>query len=332
MLHFVVGIPSCFTEWCTAVTASLAHRAIETRDIICADTLDEVARGSIEHGSARMIVRSESPGGRLRKAIAEAGHNFILCIAEPRQAIADLVVSGGVSLPAAIRRVASSCAAVGSAIALPGALPLIAEHNDGTPFETAVAISRHLGIELSEADLKEIVGEHATTILIDRNVDAEAWWHNLQDDERELFQGALGPYLGGGRTDDSRLIRWPSKLFSPAKRPETPLYGAIDITGLARPLMQGPNIRVRPGVWSVAISLAFSAEATEHEFLIEIFGCAPPQRHVIRPSPHGGFEGTTEIIIPEEVEAPLDIRLSSLRAAFDGTVTLVEAQLTRSIP
>jgi hypothetical protein len=329
MLHFIIGTPSRFTEWCTGVAASLAHRAIGTCDVIHADTLDEVARGSIEHSSARMVVCSTSPGGRLRAAITQSKHKFVLCITEPRQALADFVIRGAVSLPTALRHVASSCGAISDAIAIPSALPLTAEHHGRRPLETAIVISRHLGIELSDADLKEIADEHAKTALINQYVDAEAWWHCIRDDEREAVQGTLAPYLDGP-IGESPSIRWQPELFSSANRPHAPLRGPIDMTGLARPLVQGPNIRIAHGKWSVALSLKFSAEASEHEFLVEIFGCEPPQHHLIHPSPHGTFEGTTEIMIPEEVDTPLNICLSSLRAAFDGTVTFVGAQLTRS--
>jgi hypothetical protein len=278
-----------------------------------------------------MVVCSASPGGRLRAAIAETEANFILCITEPRQALADLVISEGVPLATALRRVASSWAAIDSVVAMPGALPLIAENNCCAPSETVIAIARHLRIQLSDSELNEIARDHAKNPLVEGYVDAEAWWDSIRDAEREVVQGALAPYRSDGGIGESNSIQWHPELFSPANQPDAPLRGPIDITGLARPLLQGPNIRVSPGKWLVAISLAFSPEAIEHEFLVEIFGCEPPQRHIIRPSQIGRFDGTAEIMISDEEEAPLNVRLSNLRAAFDGTVMLVDAQLTPSM-
>lgn len=327
MLLFVIGLPGGFTDWCANVAARYAERMAGTGERISANSLAELAHELIRHRTASGIVRSTSPNGPLRAALVEAGRNFVVAVGDPRQAIADLTVKEAFDFPAALRQVASSCAAIHSLGALSGDYALILRSEMPGP-ETAFAIGAHLAAGFGDAEFAAVAKDGAAGIA-DAGIDIEAWWSALTQEERAAADGALGAYLNGDATRTETAILWGAELFHRGDTPDQPATGVIDVTGLPRSLLEGPDILLPPGRWSLSIGLWFSAPAVEHEYLVEVFGCDPPQRHVIRPPQNGQFEGAGEITIPEASEMPLKIRLSTMRAAFDGTVRLRGARLQR---
>jgi len=264
----------------------------------------------------------------LSAALSDAMCPFIIAAEDARKTVADLVAGQGDAFPAAVRRVANSCARISRFILKPTARVLVSDQDGLAPLESALAIGRHLAPRLSEAELAEIGREMSDSFPARSADDLDAWWSMIPNEQRLTVQGALGSYFIDEAVCEPALITWSPELFFPADRPDEPLSGPIDITGRSRCLLQGPDILPAAGRWSLSLAVWFSREAAEHEFLVEITGCEPSQQRLIRVPHAGQFEGSADIVIPEQADQPLNIRFSSLKAAFDGTVKLIGARLT----
>src|SRR5437763_573984 len=129
MLLFVIGLPSRFTEWCADVAKRFAEQSLGAPEMIPANTLSEISRALIGRGTALGVVRSTNPGGPLRAALDQGGHGFIVAIDDPRRARVELVITEAGAFPAALRRVASSCAAISRLMSAQKALVLLSERD-----------------------------------------------------------------------------------------------------------------------------------------------------------------------------------------------------------
>ena len=144
-----------------------------------------------------------------------------------------------------------------------------------------------------------------------------------------MAKGALAPYLGEGKGAASAPIVWGGDLFFIGDRFEHRAAQPIDITGRARCLLHGPYIILPPGIWSAALSLQFSREAAEHDFLVEAVTDRQLASTTIRPHHDGHFDGELTFVIDDSSDNPVSIRLSTQRAAFDGLVMLSGARLSQ---
>ena len=327
MIFLVVGLPGRFAEWCDRATVELA-RGTGPAELVCANSLEEIALGAIASGTARAIVAARQPDGGLRSAVAASGRNFVLALDDPRQLLTELVLLRDMPLAAAVSFLASSCAATLGCAAMPGALPLWRERAWVEPSGAAAAIAHHLQLPASEAQIAAI-GRVEMDAGVVSPEEALAWWNGLDADSRDLVEGALGPYLRQLATGELGAISWASDLFFLGDRPEERASGAIDITGRARCLLQGPHMLLPAGSWSLTVVLLFSRETVEHEFAVEVVTDHQLASGTIRPQREGRVEVNLNFVLPELADQPVSLRVSTQRAAFDGTVTLVSAILTR---
>jgi hypothetical protein len=82
------------------------------------------------------------------------------------------------------------------------------------------------------------------------------------------------------------------------------------------------------GSWSLSLELLFSRETTEHDFLLEVVADRQVASRTIRPQTEGAVEVNLAFTLEPTTDHPIAIRLSTQRAAFDGTVVVVGAVLT----
>ena len=330
MFFFVFGLPGGFAEWCDAATTELARRALGPTELIRADTLEQIALQVIGTGMSQAVVSSRQPGGRLRAALVENGRNFIVALDDPRMALVELVLGQGIGLAAATQTMASSCAALIGYAAAPGALTLEGVRVPQEA-ETVAAIARHLRIAMDDSEIAEFIGNRAAPESTRSLHDAVAWWSGLAAPEREMAAGALAPYIEHRESGVLPSITWTGDLFFLGDRPNERASGPVDITGRARCLIAGPHIMLPPGSWSMSLTALFSRETTEHDFLVEICTDRPLASITIRPQREGSAEGTIDFALDDSTEHPIAIRISSMRAAFDGAITVVGATLDRAV-
>jgi hypothetical protein len=279
-------------------------------------------------GVSRAVVASRQPGGRLRSALVTSGRNFLVVVEDPRTALAEAVCIQPNDVAAAVQLVASSCAGITRYVSSPGALALFRDRDGGDLVNTARAIALHLGINLSDPDLVEIVGDLAHAgLTFELGDGAAARWASLGAEEQRVVRGALDPFVSYLTTGELPPIIWERELFFVGDRPAERITGNVDVTGRARCLWHGPNIMLPPGTWSLSLRLVFSREATEHDFLVEVAADREVASSTIRPQTAGAFDINLTFALDAATDHPIAIRLSTQRAAFDGTVTLVEAVL-----
>jgi hypothetical protein len=330
MLLFVIGLPSAFAEWCDRLVMRLAERALGPIEVVHANTLQEIALHVIATGTSQAVVSSRQPGGRLRAALVEGGRRFVVATGNPGIACAEAAQTQDAPLPATVQAIASSCAGLMGIVGAPGALVISADRDALDGVAIAAAIASHFELSLSNDDLSEIVHDLEPIGFAAERHGAGQWWSSLPAAAQEMAFGAIGPYLGDAPDGHLSPITWTHDLFFLGDRPNERTSGPIDITGRARCLIEGPHIMLPPGSWSLSLTMQLSREAAEHEFLVEICTDHPLASGTIRPQQEGGAGVTVDFALGDSAEHPIAIRVSSLRAAFDGAITVVGATLVRA--
>jgi hypothetical protein len=328
MLYFVIGLPGRFTEWCDSATAEIARRALGPTELVRADTLEQISLAMLCSGAPRAVVASRQPGGRLRSALAASGRTFLVVVEDPRTALAEAIGRQPNDAAAAVQLVASSCAGITRYVAAPGALALFRSREGSNPVAAARAIAHHLNLPVSDADIDEIVNDLMAAGLSFEQSDGAARWEGLGVEEQKLVDGAVGPFVTYLATSNFPPIIWERELFFLGDQPRERATGPIDVTGRARCLLDGPHIMLPPGSWSLSLRLLFSRETAEHEFLLEVVADRQVASRSIRPQVEGAHEVNLAFALEDATDHPIAIRLSTQRAAFDGTVAMLGAILT----
>ncbi|MGD9617873.1 MAG: hypothetical protein AB7H90_22195 [Alphaproteobacteria bacterium] len=332
MLFFVVGLPGGFTEWCGALTAALAGKPGRPAAPIEAETLQDLAASVIKAGEPHSTIVSCCPGGRLRGALAETGRDFVVALDDLRSALLDLVLWRGLDLAQAVRLLASSCGSVIGCSLLPGALVLTGDEVRAQPAATAAAVARHLGIACDGDTIAALTEELGAEKRRFQGDDAIAWWNGLDQAQRQMAIGALAPYLDPDPIGGVLPITWTGDLFIACGRPEQAASAPIDITGRARRLIDGPGIILPVGAWSLTLTLSCNRAAAEYEFLVEVTAGLPLAAATLRPEAEGSAAIRIDFDIDHATDHPVAIRVGTVRAAFDGVVSLLAASLVRATP
>jgi hypothetical protein len=330
MWFFVFGLPGAFAQWCDTVTAELAKRAFGSSELVHADSLEQFALCAITTGASRGVVSSRHPSGGLRTALVANGRTFVVAHEDPRMALIDLVLGQGIGLADATQAVASGCAALSGFGSAPGALVLQSDRDWPQAAATVAAIADHLQIGVDDREIGGLVANLAAGDATQSRHGAVAWWSGLTASDRDMVSGALAPFIEHQANGDPPSVTWTRDLFFNGDRPNERATGPLDITGRARCLLHGPDIILPPGSWSLSLTMQFSREAAEHEFLVEICTENPLASGTIRPQQEGSAGVTVDFALGDSAEHPIAIRVSSLRAAFDGAITMVGATLVRA--
>ncbi|MBV8591711.1 MAG: hypothetical protein JO212_16930 [Acetobacteraceae bacterium] len=250
---------------------------------------------------------------------------------EPRIALGDLASQPGYDLVAAARAVGSSCAAMLGYSAFPGALVLTANDEGRDPFSIATAIARHLELDVSEPEIRTIICQLKEEGISPGRSPDYIWWNTLTESEKTLVNGALGAYVGYYAGRDLTAITWERELFFVGDQPNEKATRPIDVTGRARCLIYGPYIMLPPGAWSVSVLLGFSKEAAELGYVAEVVAGTHLSRVNLQPEGEGVFEVNLTISIEPSMDHPVEIRLFSERAGFDGKLALGQVTLRRQL-
>lgn len=330
MFPFLLGLPGRFTKRCEALVTALAERTLGPVGLIHADTLEQISLHVLASGASHAVVTSRQAGQRLRDALIDTGQNFIVAVDDPRTSVGDLVMVDDLPFAEALRRVASSCGGLTGYVTVPGALVLSSDLHPLEEVNTALAIARHLRLSLNEAEIAATHRRSMSPTESSVGLAGEAGWRDFEATEAQIIQGALGPYLELPAMNEAVPISWAPELFSRGERSSDPAAGPIDITGRPRCLFSGPHILLPSGSWSLALALHISREAAEHEFVAELVTDAPLTSGTIRPRAEGPAEIHLDFVLPELADHPVSLKLSTSRAAFDGTIGLLGATLTRA--
>jgi hypothetical protein len=332
MFLFVMGLPGRFSAWCDAAVAELLGRERGAAPVLPADTLEELALGVMRAELSDAVISSRRPGGLLRRALIEAGRPFAVALDDPRTVLLDLVLQQEMPLPDAVQSIASSCAAFEQNAGGPGILLLDAERDGQQAEVTVAALARHFNLHASDEEIAALVSRLASTQPAPQQHDAAAWWTSLSEIERATVTGALASYLDREAPRGPLSVSWTHSLFFHGTRPGERTSGPVDITGRAHCLLQGPDILLPPGNYDLLLSLAFSPEAADREFSVEVCSDHTMVSSTLRPTSQGAAAIDLQFALEERNEHPISIRVSSLRASFDGVVSVDRATVRRSVP
>jgi len=323
MIFFSIGLPSRFTQLCDALIARLAEHSLGSVERGTFNSFDDVATATIRTGASHFVAASRQPVVRLQSEIVASGRPFVVALGDVRSALHDLMQRPGYDIAAATRELASSCAAMLTLAKAPGALLLPGVHGDDS-HRLAAAIAAHFGFPIGDgeiAGLAEKVAEECAGVGDD---DAED--KDLSQHEQTVVGGALQPYVACFAGGDLEAIVWEPDLFftldDRAGAPRRPAVGPIDLTGRARFLVFGPYINLPPGPWSATVVMAFSAEAAGHSFIVEAAAGTQLAYERVQPTGEQVIETTLQFAIENSVDQPVEIRIVTERAAFDGRMAL----------
>lgn len=328
MLFFIITTPGDFGAWCERAAAELAAKRLGATTVLRADSLDLISSGLLRETAARTLVLSSTPASGLRSALLESRRPFLIALDDPMVGVAQLVESGAAGVIEATRMVANSCASIMPMRSVPSATILRADQCHGENSVFAAVISGLFGLSADNPETASVLANRPTYEGDQERQRARDWWQALGSREAAVAAGAIAAYGDLAGTAGTAPIEWAADLFFDSGNTDRPVAGPLDITGLPRCLFRGPHIVVESGPWSLSLALSFSPETAEHDFLIEVSGCQPSVHRAFKPGRGGLLEGTIEIMIPEAMD-PVDICMSSQRAAFEGNVTLIGARLTR---
>ncbi len=321
MLFFVIGMPGKFAERCEALTVELVRKAFGAAELMSGNLLDEIAGNLLRSRASPGVVISRSPGGAVLRALTEGERPFVVFGDDPRSALTHLMNSQGIGVAAATRSIASICASNHFCSGAPGAVVLSAERYARDLLAASSAIARHLGLDLEEDDIGEVVQRVMISAGPDKT-NSSAQWDALDEAEQRIAIEALGPFLDHSPNHVSEAIVWARELFFVGDQSAEFVDGGIDITGRARCLLRGPGILLPPATWSVTAHLEISADAAEHSYVLEANAGAALSRVVVSPARSGDVEANLSLAIAELPDFPLELRLYNERPAFGGHISL----------
>lgn len=325
MVLFSIGLPSRFAEWCDAMILRLVERRIGAAESVYLNSIDELAGAVLRTRVAHLVVCCRQPVVRLQSEIIASGRPFLVALGDPRAALRDLVERAGYELAPALRVVASSCAAMLTITAAPGALVLSAR-DAADPAGVAAAIARHFELDADDGDIAAVVEQLAGSPPHGAVAEEDAWWDRFDEEESAMIAGALQPYVAHFDGAELGPLTWEPGLFYTPDDATPPALGAatgpVDITGRVRHLMFGPYITLSPGSWMGKIVLGFSAEAAGMSFSIEIFAGSQLAFSRLECAGEQVVEVSMPFRIDDAVDQPIQIRIANERAAFDGRAAL----------
>ena len=329
MLYFVLGATGRFSRWCETLVAELAGGHDGPAPIISANTLAELALGALRTRASQSVVASRQPTGALRRALIAAGRRSIVTLDDPRTALLELVLRQAAGIADAVQRVASACSAFGESFDMPGALLLNSAHDAAGQETAATLIARHFGLPPDPAICARLRAAGHTEHTAVSAEEATAWWAGLDRHDQATIIGALNPYFDARNGGDNGPITWTHELFFHGERRDERLTAPVEISGRPRCLIQGPFIHLSPGRWTLSLSLVFSHAAAEREFAVEVEAGQTLASGTVHPDPFGDAAIELDFTVADDTHDPVAIRIHSLRAVFDGMLTIVGATLAR---
>jgi hypothetical protein len=99
------------------------------------------------------------------------------------------------------------------------------------------------------------------------------------------------------------------------------------IPGPARFLIFVPYINLAPGPWFATVVIGFSAETAGVSFVIEIAAGTQLSYTRVQPTGEQVIETELQFTIDSSADQPVEIRIISERAAFDGRLVLGHVKL-----
>jgi hypothetical protein len=330
MIFFSLGLPGRFADWCDAITARLAERAVGPVELASCNTLEEIGLAAVSAQRDHLIVSARQPSEALRVALAATECPFIMALDDPSLSFSKLVVKQGFGCAAAARVTATSCAMMLGYTLMPGTLVLRADPCTRDPIATAGAIADRLGFRLSAAEIAEIVASFPV-FGGDEDVGLDPSWDSIDTANRDMAAGALQAYSDYFNGRGLGEITWSRELFFLGDEPDRTASQVIELEGGIRNLLFGPYIALPPGSWNATVTLAVSKEVTGMTFLVEALagpGCLSLASTSVAPDERGVCRATLAFSIDPSTDQPLSLRVVNMQPASGGRFALGHVALS----
>lgn len=330
MILFSIGLPSRFAEWCDALIGRLAKQYWGSVEALPLEGVDDLAPAIIRTSVPVLVARCRQPVPRLQTELLQADRPFLIAFSDPCATLRDLVDQGH-PLVEATRWIASGCAAISRLATAPGAL--VMSQSDATDAAAvARAVADHFGLAIGDDEILQAVSDPAVA-EIPAGVSEGDWRAGLEERERAVIEGALAPYIApiSNGTDPKPLI-WERELFflfeDPPAAHQVVADRPVDLTGRARVVIYGPGINLSPGTWSANVALGLSPETVGMSFLVEVYAGRQLSSSRITSPGAQVLDIALPFVVDTVLDRPIEIRILSERAAFEGRLALGQVTLT----
>jgi len=330
MILVSAGLPGRFAESCERLLGALAAASGAQGESFNADSLEALGAALLGRDATTALAVTRQPAADLAAHMKAHCRPFAVALEPPQACVAALMQDHGQSFLDAVRAAANSCAAIFALLDHPGVLVLRQE--DGrSPCELAQALAAHYRLCVPPGQITALATtlaeNRATLSALSPYAPPPEGPQGLGADRLlpQLLPGALAPADAWLHTGQLQDVTWHRDLFFSGDSPGQPPAPRIDVTGAARCLFYGPYIRLPPANWSCALLLGCGADAVGLTLAAEIFAGEVLGRAEFTVSEAGFFE--LEFSFTLSGDWPVEIRLFTPRAAFEGHIALVQAAL-----
>lgn len=329
MIFFSIGLPSRFAEWCDAILTRLVQHSLGAVEVAAVENLEAVALSVIRTNCPHLVAVSRQPQGSLRQALFNVNARSLITMNHPRDAVHHLVEAGH-SVAEATRITARGCASMISWTNHPTTLVLYVDTVMADPVGAAQAIAEHFQLPIEASEAAAIAAE-----IGDRHFAAgephDAWFAGLPENERAIVDGALGGYVSRFAGDEIGSLIWQRDLFymneQPLIGPHPAATRPMDVSGTARRIIFGPYISLPPGAWSTSVSLAFSKEAAEIPYSVQVVADTVLSQVTVQPQPERIMHANLQFTVGEVSDQLFEICVQMERASIGGRLALINAVL-----
>jgi hypothetical protein len=332
MVFFSVGLPSRFAEWCDALILALVERQLGSAQAVALNGLDELATAFIRTPAVNVVACCRHPVPRLQAEILQAQRPFLVALGDPRAALQYLSARAGYSMADAARAVASSCAAMAAISTARHAL-VLTPTDAADPRALIQAVLQHYHIRYDPADVRAVLAALPDAGFKLDEAEFRTWEAQLADRDRAIIDGAVAPYISCFSGRELEQLVWEPDLFYMNEDPPAPtlkpVTRPIELTGRVRFVVYGPFITIPAGAWTATVVIAFSAEAAEMGFVLEVFAGRPLASARIEVTGAQVYETRLPFTIGDDLDHPIQIRICNERAAFDGRLAVGYVALRR---
>lgn len=330
MIYFSVALPGRLADWCDTAIAWLAAQDGRTVErLTFADAvdgkvsiLDEIALALVRSNADHVVVGIRRLNAGLMDTLRETGVPFVLGLADPRAAVADIAGGEGGTFLHITREMANMAPLVMRTMRMPGGLAIRPADIVTRGADTLARIARHLGISLDE------VQAHAIAARLDPDADRN-WEARIPPEMHKLVNGALGGYaahFSGGELGD---LVWQRDLFlagdNDVRSPSGPI--ALRDTANGRFLVYGPYLALPPGYWSAKVVMGISPEAVGQTFTVDAFSGRHLAVTKILARAEGIFTAEIGFEVDEEASRNIEIRVSIGRDVAPGYLAFGHVRL-----
>ena len=328
MQYVLVGLPGYLTDWfCASLAASLRGRG-RSVELCHVATLQQCAAAALRSEADDLVYLAHAVDRHLAAALAENPARCMVIRSDPAVALRTLLASGAPAptegfhaiMPAAqgapiaaLRRVMAGCATMTTLLDKGVSHEIVSADNAAL---TLGRVARRLGVPdgaLAGVDAPDALG-------------------TVAGDPASEMTMALQGFVGGVADPDVPVVL-KAGLFIDGAWPHGPVSGPIDVTGRARILFFGPYLCLPAGYWECDVFFDLSESALSGQYALDIIGHASGEMSELASlsfslTAPGSQMARMAFRVPEH-DVQVEFRIQSLRAMFDGFLTLDRVEVRR---